>query len=83
MKRELSDKFEYNSGTKGRGDWIVPDPVHFVKQMSSNVNIWKGKDPKERKTVVYNNLPTQISFQYLPFSTQPNQLKIADFGVSK
>ena len=34
-------------------------------------------------TVFYNKLLTQISIQYLPFSTQPKQLKIADFFVSK
>ena len=39
------------------------------------------KDIKENKIVVYNNPLIKISFQYLPFSTQPNQLKIADFCV--
>ena len=36
----------------------------------------------ERKTVFYNNLTTKISIQYLPYWTQPNQLKIADFCLS-
>ena len=38
----------------------------------------KGKDRKEKKTVVCNSPPTKILFQYLPFSAEPNQLKIAD-----
>ena len=38
----------------------------------------RRKDRKERKTEVYNNT-NKISFQYLPLSTQPNQLKIVDF----
>ena len=42
----------------------------------------RGKDLKERKTVVYNNPPIKIYFPYLPFKTQPNHLKIADFCVS-
>ena len=41
----------------------------------------REKDRKERKTGVYNN-PQKFSFsQYLPFSTQPNQKKIANFCV--
>ena len=44
--------------------------------------MFKGrKDRKERKAVVYDNPPKSIFFQYLPFSTQPNQLKIANFCV--
>ena len=34
-------------------------------------------------TVFSNKPSTQISIQYLPFSTQPPQLKIADFCVSR
>ena len=34
---ELSGQFVKNSGSKGWGDWIVP--LHFVKQIRSNLNI--------------------------------------------
>ena len=61
-------------------DWIVPE--HFVQQMSSHFIFERGKDRKVRKTVVYNNPPIYIFFQYLPFSTQPNHLKIADYCIS-
>ena len=58
-------------------------PVHFVRRMSFDLNVKKRwKDKKERKTVVYNNPSKSIFFQYLPFSTQPNQLKIAYFCAS-
>ena len=30
---------------------------------------------------VYDKQPKSILFQYMPFSTQPNQLKTADFCV--
>ena len=43
----------------------------------------RGKDGKGRKTVVYVNPPKSINYQYLPFLTQSNQLKIADFCVSR
>ena len=58
-------------------------PVHFVKKLTP-IKIFKiiGKDRKERKTVVYNNPTKSFVFQYLPFLTQPNQLKTADFCVS-
>ena len=52
-------------------------PVPFVKQIFK-----RGKDRKERKTVVYNNPLKTIFLQYLPFSSLPNQLKTADFCVS-
>ena len=42
----------------------------------------RGKDRKQRKGVVYNNPPTCISFQNMPFLSQPSQLKSADFCVS-
>ena len=42
----------------------------------------RGKDRKEKNTVVYINPAKSIFFQYLPYSTQPTQLKIADFCVS-
>ena len=33
--------------------------------------------------VVYDKQPESIFFQYMPFLTQPNQLKTVDFCVSE
>ena len=51
------------------GDWIwMEDLFQIMKHI--------------QYTVVYNKLSTKISFKYLPFLAQPNQLKMADFWVS-
>ena len=44
---ELSGQLVENSGLQSKGDWIVP--VHFVKQMSSGLNIWKRERQKREK----------------------------------
>ena len=56
-KSEFSVQFEIKSCLKKGGSWIVP--VHFVKQISSDLNISKMEIQKrgKEKIMVYNNLP--------------------------
>ena len=50
--------------------------------MSSDLNI-QNKERQKKEKASSLQWPTNINFvQYLPFFTQPNQLRITDFYVS-
>ena len=54
----------------------------MIPPINSDLNDSGGKDRKKEKAVVYDNPLFSIFFQYSPFSTHPNQLKIADFCIT-